>query len=168
MGGGAAGRTVPDLSNIDVSSEPAVSVHAEPRYLDDAVPGGREQPLLTPAHLADGVVVAHQGVLASAVRDRVEITEGTETRSSHSVPGPDVLSHSHVVVPGRTGHSFPLSQHQAGRQRLARRVRGQTGGRRAERDKLQLSTMLEKETLLWKSFMSLENIFRLESGTKTH
>lgn len=27
--------------------------------------------------------------------------------------------------------------------------------------------MLEKEMLLWKSFISLENIFRVESGTKT-
>lgn len=33
---------------------------------------------------------------------------------------------------------------------------------------LQLRTMLEKEMLLWKSFISLENIFRVESGTKIH
>lgn len=33
---------------------------------------------------------------------------------------------------------------------------------------LQLCTMLEKEMLLWKSFISLENIFRVESGRKIH
>lgn len=33
---------------------------------------------------------------------------------------------------------------------------------------MQLHTMLEKDMLLWKSFSSLENILRVESGTKSN
>lgn len=83
MGGRVDGRTVPDLSNTDVSSQPDRRPRV-PRHLDGGVPGGGEEPLLPPAHLADGVVVAHQGVLTSPVRDRVEVAEGTETCGSHA------------------------------------------------------------------------------------
>lgn len=41
--------------------------------LDGGVPGRRVEPIVKPAHLTDGVVVTHQGVLSPAVRDGVEI-----------------------------------------------------------------------------------------------
>lgn len=48
-------------------------------HLDSGVPGRRVQPLVKPTHLTDGVIVAHQGVLPPAIRDGVEITEGTQS-----------------------------------------------------------------------------------------
>lgn len=83
MTGGVNGGTMPDLSNKDVNSSLSLLLPAtlSPSYLDGRVPRGRVQPLLKPAHLTDGVVVAHQGVLPPAVRDGVEITGGTETCS---------------------------------------------------------------------------------------
>lgn len=149
-----------------------ISVPVSPRYLDGGVPGGGEEPLLPPAHLADGVVVAHQGVLTSPVRDRVEVAEGTETRSSHTASQSPTRLPVPLTCCCPRKNTPQFSPQPASDMRTApgderQRVRrgghdGQTG------DTLQLSTMLEKETLLWKSFISLENIFRLESGTKRH
>lgn len=97
MTGGVNGRTMPDLSNTDVNNSLSLRVPATPSRsdLDSRVPGGRVQPLLKPAHLTDGVVVTHQGVLPSAVRDGVEITEGTETRGSQTC----LRTKSKVAVP---------------------------------------------------------------------
>lgn len=78
---------MPDLSNREASPTPAGACLRAPlsrSHLHSGVPGRRVQPLLQPAHLTDGVVVTHQGVLPSAVRDGVEIPEGTETGGSRT------------------------------------------------------------------------------------
>lgn len=75
---------MPDLSNGEASPTARASVYLplSRSHLHSGVPGRRVQPLLEPAHLTDGVVVTHQGVLPSSIRDGVEIPEGTETHSS--------------------------------------------------------------------------------------
>lgn len=77
---------MPDLSHREASptAGPSVYLPLSRSHLHSGVPGRRVQPLLQPAHLTDGVVVTHQGVLPSAVRDGVEIPEGAETRSSQT------------------------------------------------------------------------------------
>lgn len=47
-------------------------------YLDSGIPGRRVQSVIKPAHFIDSIIVTHECVLPSAIRDGVEITREEE------------------------------------------------------------------------------------------
>lgn len=148
-------------------------------YFNGGIPGCCIESVIKPTHVTDSIIVTHQRVLPPAVRDGVEIA-AREERGGQEAHFQNCNNCAHTLLT----HCCPMRNrwqfcHQPTSSMRIKPEKKGGGGCCLQRwpvfhkgnqimEETELGTMLEKETLLWNSFSSLENIFRVESEIKMH